>query len=159
MMESEREKHIKWSWHLYHMVCIACPGWVYDCQFSQRSFHPLLLEPTSGKQKTPRGREVPRNLQQEQLRKAFLKDETFTWLILKRRHSLSSHVPYSWRMRWPLKYLWQHTAISDMLQIWLWFYWAKYLSEVSHWEMEEPNENAAVTPSSPLPRKASRRST
>ena len=60
------------------MVCIACPGWVYDCQFSQRSFHPLLLEPTSGKQKTPRGREVPRNLQQEQLRKAFLKDETFT---------------------------------------------------------------------------------
>ena len=24
MMESEREKHIKWSWHPYHMVCIVC---------------------------------------------------------------------------------------------------------------------------------------
>ena len=24
MMESEKEKHFKWSWHHYHMVCTAC---------------------------------------------------------------------------------------------------------------------------------------
>ena len=141
------------------LYCMSLVGFV-NCHFSLRSFHLPRLEPTSGKQKTPREREVPRKLQQEQLRKAFLKDETLTWPNLKRRHSQSSHVPYSWLMRWPLKYLWQYSAVSHMLQFWLWFiYWAKYLSEVSHWEMEEPSENAVVTPSSPLPRKASRRST
>ena len=158
-MESDREKHIKWSWHPYHMVCVAF-------LWSSLQLSPLskvLPSPTPGankrKAEDSKGKGSAKKPSAGAAKKGVFKRWNIHLTELKKKtfpifpcavfliDEMTPEIPVT------VFCSFTHAAVLTDL------YWTKYLSEVSHWEMEEPSENAVVTPSSPLPRKASRRST